>query len=312
MRLSPSFLLSFFFPSFLPSACRLIEIEALRKAGTLPAALAASAKLDILGLATIPRSRRATGAEYIPLDSMAGQKLLAECTNPAHAARVMDVFEKQETDTSCGICSSAVAIRSVANTPSAAKLLSSQMMEVFTKLPRTNSVLSIETVIDEGMTLQQVAAVLDTNCGGEVVCVHADDTSRDQFASDVRKALDTPHCMIVDGDSDGRERIVNGACVLINYDMATLATTTGSREYTAGLPPAERVASGLGHLSVLAAWHKGSGRFLLLDTWPGTPSGWVSVEDMFNAMDTFDVTSRRKRGYVVLWHQAKHQPKAIV
>ena len=134
--------------------------------------------------------------------------------------------------------------------------------------------------------------MLEANqAGASVVRVHADETSCAEFTAAARAALDTTLPATA----------ATGACVIVNYDMDKLATTTGSSVYRAGLPPAERVDSGLGHMSVLAAWHAETGRFLLLDTWPGTPSGWVSPEDMFNAMDTFDVTSKRKRGYVVLW-----------
>ena len=41
-------------------------------------------------------------------------------------------------------------------------------------------------------------------------------------------------------------------------------------------------------------------RFLLLDTWPGTPSGWATTADLHRACDTLDTTSGKRRGLVVL------------
>ena len=91
--------------------------------------------------------------------------------------------------------------------------------------------------------------------------------------------------------------------MVINYDMATLANVTGSVPYLQGLPNVEAetaVASGLGHMSIISAYHKETDRFLLLDTWPGTPSGWATAADLFVSCDTTDITSGKKRGLVVL------------
>ena len=220
-------------------APRLIELERLRSIGAITQAEAEAALLEVLGVAVRPSIDPAavSGSEYIEADSAAGAALLAGCTQPDVAARTASVFEKQETDTSCGIVSSGVGLLATGT----AALPSPQMRDVFT-LPATSTVLSMQTVIDEGSTLDEVALVLQRNGAGAVATHHADAVSVDEFRGIATAALDAGMA----GESTAK-------CVIINYDMAVLAEVTGSDRYLIGLPNPDHVSSGLGHVSVLSA-----------------------------------------------------------
>eukprot|EP01045_Picozoa_sp_COSAG04_P032839 COSAG04_NODE_6572_length_1302_cov_3.059019_1_plen_303_part_00 len=211
-------------------ALRLIELEQLASDGAITQAEAEAALLEVLGVAVRPSIDPAavSGSEYIEAHSAAGAALLAGCTNPRVAARTASVFEKQETDTSCGIVSSGVGLLATGT----AALPSPQMRDVFT-LPATSTVLSMQTVIDEGSTLDEVALVLERNGAGAVATHHADAVSVDEFRAVATAALGA-----------GMAGEATAQCVIINYDMAVLAEVTGSQRYLIGLPNPDHVSSG--------------------------------------------------------------------
>ena len=182
-------------------------------------------------------------------------------------------LEKQETDTSCGVVSAGTAM--LATGAAAINGLSSpQMRDVF-RLPATTSVMPMQEVIEQGTTIEQVALILERNAAGRATKLFSNDIgSVDRFRQIICKALDKG---LVD-------RETTAAAVVINYNMEVLARVTGSEAYLVGLPDATHVNSGLGHMSVISAYHADTDRFLLLDTWPGTPSGWASAADLYTAV----------------------------
>ena len=71
--------------------------------------------------------------------------------------------------------------------------------------------------------------------------------------------------------------------VLVNYHMST----AGQRPYG-------------GHVSPLGAYHAGSDRFLVLDTWPHTRPAWLSADALWAAMAATDAESGMSRGWLVV------------
>ena len=302
-------------------APRLIELAQLAKSGEISLEELREASLQVLGVAEAPTVDHSavTGSEYFELDSDAGQSLLDACTsdrqsesddrhthtriraqaqrseddsvcassaappprlNPlfgscvgAVADLIASKFQKQETDTSCGIVSTGTALLAT-GAAVAEGLPSPQMRDIFT-LPATTQVMPMQEVIDQGTTIDQVTMIMEKNNGGHVEKHFADQIAGvDGFRKIVCDALDkglaTPSAA--------------ASVVVINYDMDTLAKVTGSEAYLVGLPNPEHVDSGLGHMSVLSAYHAETDRFLLLDTWPGTPSGWATTADLYAAV----------------------------
>ena len=99
------------------------------------------------------------------------------------------------------------------------------------------------------------------------------------------------HCLtrLVAPTGDGLNELVNAlrrapACTaLLNYHMST----AGQRPYG-------------GHVSPLGAYHAGSGRFLVLDTWPHTTATWLSATCLWAALAATDPESGRSRGWLLV------------
>jgi hypothetical protein len=133
----------------------------------------------------------------------------------------------------------------------------------------------MQEVIEQGTTIDQVGLILERNAAGHVAKCFCDEIgSVDRFREIICEALDQG---LANSESAA-------ATVVINYDMGVLARVTGSEAYLVGLPNPDHVDSGLGHMSVISAYHADSDRFLLLDTWPGTPSGWATAADLYAAV----------------------------
>eukprot|EP01043_Picozoa_sp_COSAG02_P015478 COSAG02_NODE_661_length_18757_cov_4.427699_17_plen_203_part_00 len=179
----------------------------------------------------------------------------------------------EETDTSCGVVSTGTAM--LATGALATKGLSSPQMRDIFSLPATTSVMPMQEVIEQGTTIDQVGLILERNAAGHVRKWFCDEIgSVDRFRQIICEAL-----------GKGLANIgVAAAAVVINYDMDVLARVTGSKAYLVGLPNPDHVDSGLGHMSVISAYQADSDRFLLLDTWPGTPSGWATAADLYAAV----------------------------
>lgn len=153
-------------------------------------------------------------------------------------------------------------------------LQSPQMRDIFS-LPATASVMPMQEVIDQGTTIDQVGLIFQRNAAGHVAKCFCDEIgSVDRFRQIICEALDM-------GLAKSQAA---AATVVINYDMGVLARVTGSEAYLVGLPNPDHVDSGLGHMSIISAYHADSDRFLLLDTWPGTPSGWAKASDLYTAV----------------------------
>jgi hypothetical protein len=130
----------------------------------------------------------------------------------------------------------------------------------------TDAVLPRETLARQGMTLDQLGAVLATHPVKAEVH-HAGDSSVDEFRRLASAYLREP-----------------GHFVLVNYLRKALGEEAG------------------GHISPLAAYDGKSDRFLILDVARYKyPPVWVKTTDMFGAMNTPDaVNDNKTRGFVLV------------
>lgn len=131
---------------------------------------------------------------------------------------------------------------------------------------RTDAILPRDTILKQGITLDQMGALLGVQ-PVDVTVRHASDANADSFRSEASSYLAQP-----------------GHFVLVNYLRKTLGQQTG------------------GHFSPLAAYDKETDRFLILDVARYKyPPVWVKADELFAAMNTKDSDNDDKsRGYVLI------------
>ena len=131
---------------------------------------------------------------------------------------------------------------------------------------RTDAILPRETLARQGMTLDQIGAILATQPVHAEVH-HASESSVDEFRKLARAYLGEP-----------------GHFVIVNYLRKALGEQIG------------------GHISPLAAYDGKADRFLVLDVARYKyPPVWVKTADMFAAMNTPDAANGNKsRGFVLV------------
>jgi Phytochelatin synthase len=116
-----------------------------------------------------------------------------------------------------------------------------------------------------GMSLAQLAALLMSH-QIKVETHYAADTTIEQFRTQIKQNL-------------ARERDF----VIVNYDHAGVGEATG------------------GHISPLSAYHEQSDRVLIEDVSSYKyPPVWVSMSELWNAVNTQDLSTRRTRGYLLV------------
>jgi len=123
------------------------------------------------------------------------------------------------------------------------------------------------TVKKQGMTLDQLTSVLNSFEGVSAFSYYTDSASVDTFRN-----------MVVETMNSSNQQM------LINYHMEVLGQLMGLG----------------GHISPLAGYCAESDRVLLMDVWWETRPCWVKTQDMWQAMDTLDKSSSKKRGFVVV------------
>ncbi len=116
-----------------------------------------------------------------------------------------------------------------------------------------------------GMTLDEVAALLGSH-GVAAQAVHASASSVEAFREVARATLVEPQQFLV-----------------VNYDRRRLGQ------------------EGLGHISPVGAYSPQTDRLLVMDVAAYKyPHTWVTVHDLWDAMNTVDPDSKQTRGYVIV------------
>ena len=116
-----------------------------------------------------------------------------------------------------------------------------------------------------GMSLAQLAALLKSH-QVKVETHHAADTTIEQFRTQIKQNLASERNFVI-----------------INYDRAGIGQGKG------------------GHISPLSAYHEQSDRVLIEDVSSYKyPPVWVSMSELWNAVNTKDNTTWRTRGYLLV------------
>lgn len=180
-------------------------------------------------------------------------------------------FVSENKETFCGVASSVMVLNALKLpapvAPNWYPNNSWNQENIFT-LDALRSVASVQSIEEEGLTLDQVAALLRAS-GATAAPTFAAGSSLETFRADALAALKDPDRYLV-----------------VNVGRAVLGQGT--------------IENG-GHVSPIAAYNADQDRFLMLDVarYKYEPS-WIPAERLFRAMNTIDTTSGKTRGYVVV------------
>lgn len=218
----------------------------------------------------------ATADDLIYFDSSEGYRLLVEAEPDNDFMALTRAFESEKYLTFCSIASSVMAlnalnVKSPIDPPHYPYNKFTQL-NIFTR--KTLKIATFQDVDAAGLTLEQFCQVLSTHHVAAKP-IHAADSSLGEFR---KKAI---------GALENEDEVL-----IINYDRKTVKQV------------------GSGHVSPLAAYHRKTDRFLVMDVARYKyPPSWVTAIDLYTAMNTIDPGSNKTRGYVVVTKEAPEPKK---
>jgi hypothetical protein len=204
----------------------------------------------------------------IDLRSEAGERLLKESEAAEAFVPLSATFVTQKNQAYCGVAS-IVMVLNARQLPAPA-VPEYEPYRTFTQNnvldERTDAILPREVLARQGMTLDQLGALLAAHPVA-VEVHHAGDGSLETFRASARDYLAR-----------------DGHFVVVNYLRKAIGQETG------------------GHISPLAAYDADTDRFLILDVSRYKyPPVWVTAADLFTSMNTTDKDNQDKtRGYVLI------------
>lgn len=207
-------------------------------------------------------------ARLIDFHSDRGEQLLFESEARKAYFPLASHFVTQDNRSYCGVASMTMVLNAMdLSAPEVPELAPYRTFTQNNVLDaRTEEVLPRATIRGQGMSLNQLAAMLATKPVA-VTVHHAGQKTLDEFRTQARDYL-----------------VRSDHFVLVNYFRPTLGQEGG------------------GHHSPLAAYHRDSDRFLILDVARYKyPPVWVTADDLFAAMSTRDPgTPDKTRGYLLV------------
>ncbi|MGK7953879.1 MAG: phytochelatin synthase family protein [Crocosphaera sp.] len=221
---------------------------------------------QILAQTTLPLSKN-----LINVNSSQGETLLIESQSRQDYIPLSLQFETQDNLAFCGVASIVMVLNALSiPAPTATEWVRYNRFtqdNVFDN-PKTETVISKETVSRQGMTLQELGDLLKSYAL-DVEVYHGNEVSLEEFRQKIVSNLEQKNDF-----------------VLVNYLRSTLGQERG------------------GHISPIAAYHKESDRFLILDVSRYKyPPVWVKAEELWKATNTIDSTSQKTRGFVLISSQ---------
>ena len=218
-------------------------------------------------LISAPLSLAAAEPAVIYWDTEAGKALRARIPVDADYWQLSPVFATQKTQSYCSVASAITVLNAMPIKkpvdPAYAPYAYFTQSNYFT--PEVVKVISPQTVLSQGMTLDEMARTLAQH-GVKTQSIAGDTLDDEALRALLQKAL---------GD--------DGHFVLANYLRATLGQVGG------------------GHWSVLAAYDAQTDSVLILDVakYKYAPV-WVGISTLQKAIATIDSTSNKARGLVVV------------
>ncbi len=212
----------------------------------------------------------------INFNSPEGERLLLKSKSKQDYWPLSIQFVTQNSQAYCGVASMVMVLNALAiRAPVDSRY---QPYRVFTQEnffdnEKTRSVISPELVSRQGMTLDQLGQLLGSY-PVKVQVHHAADSNLEQFRQQVMQTLNQTDNFL-----------------LVNYLRKEINQDRG------------------GHISPIAAYHKGSDRILILDVSRYKyPPVWVKTAELWQAMNTQDSVSGQTRGYVLVSREIPQPP----
>jgi hypothetical protein len=200
-------------------------------------------------------------------DQPASAKLFEEAEVKGQFWTLARYYISQRIDTFCSVASSVMVLNAL-EVPSPV----SPMTYPYNKFDEQNfftrevlEAQKVRNIAGDGLYLAEMSDMLKAH-GVTVGTHHADTVSLEQFRTMAVAALKSTDSYIV-----------------VNFERAKVGQSGG------------------GHFSPLAAYHRRSDRFLMLDVARYKyPPMWVKAEDLWAAMNTVDADAKAKRGFVIV------------
>lgn len=228
--------------------------------------------LGLLPSRLVPRSLAQSlplPAELTSLTSPAGQALLQASEAQSDFLPLASQFVTQVNQAFCGVASTVMVLNAMGIT---APLAPEWERQYFTQdnlfTPQTEAVIARQTIAQQGLTLAELAALIETY---PVIAErrYGSDISLADFRQQIAANLAEP-----------------GNFVLINYLRRSIGQERG------------------GHISPVAAYDADTDQFLVLDVSRYKyPPVWVPAEALWQATNTIDSVSGRSRGFLLIQPQ---------
>jgi hypothetical protein len=234
----------------------------------MPVSIRGFATLCLLVSAATAAGQHPLPPQLIDFRSDHGEELLVQAESRQAYFRLTSHFVTQENRAFCGVASMTMVLNALQ--VSAPEVPELAPYNTFTQTnvldARTEAVVPRATIRNAGLSLDQLAALLATKPVA-VSVHHAEDGAIGEFRARAQDHLSRPDHYVI-----------------VNY----LRTAIGQE--------------GGGHHSPLAAYHRASDRFLVLDVARYKyPPVWVTTDDLFDAMNTRDAgTGDKTRGYLLV------------
>jgi hypothetical protein len=225
----------------------------------------------MIGLGLILALGRPSVAQTLPLDSglvsldsPRGTLLLHQSRSQTDYLPLLSHFVTQDNQAFCGVASMAMVLNAlgIGRAPSP-----QWQMNYFTQdnllNGATEAIIPRETIAKQGLTLAQLAAILQTY-PVKVDIYYGSEISLTDFRAQLRQNLSEP-----------------GNYMLVNYLRATIGQQRG------------------GHISPIGAYNAATDQVLVLDVSRYKyPPVWVKTAALWNAIGTLDNTSAKSRGFL--------------
>jgi hypothetical protein len=213
-----------------------------------------------------PGARR-RAYELVYLDEPDGRRFLDESETRGGFVTLSMHFVTQDNLAYCGVATTAMVLNATGierpTSPEHAPFKLFTQSNLFNE--RVRQVAPPESVKRAGMDLKTLGKVLESFPVDVKVC-YASGKSLGRFRDDAVECL------------KGTESFV-----VVNYLRRAMGQNVG------------------GHISPLAAYHRGEDRFLILDVARYKyPPVWVKADDLWRAMEAVDAESGKSRGYVIV------------
>jgi len=210
---------------------------------------------------------RETTEKNIYITEARGVELLQTSTHKSDFFRLSTTLVTQQTQSMCSVASSVTVLNALLPATARPQAPIYFPYRYYTQesffTDAVNKTASMQEVLSQGMTLQQIETSLRGN-NVQAELTYASDSSANNFRVLLKKDLR-------DVDS----------YIIVNFDRRGVHQDGG------------------GHFSPIAAYHEETDRVFILDVarYKYAPV-WVRLEDLFTAMDSLDEVSRKSRGWV--------------